>query len=95
MVAQLIHFVLTRTALGQWLDGRKTQIASVVLALAAVLELLEKLATIYPQYAPLSVASEEVRTFLDSVINTLGAVGFGGLVVGVTHKVAKAKLPDA
>ena len=92
MVARLINILLTRTAIGKWLNGRKTLISTGLLVLAAVLELLKQLAAIFPQYAPLSLGAEHVSTFLSAAVETLAAIGFGGLTVGVAHKAAKAKL---
>lgn len=92
MVARLINFFLTRTAIGQWLDGRKTLISTGLLALAAVLELLNRLAAIFPDYAPIALGAKELSEFLDAAVQTLTAIGFGGLVVGVSHKAAKAQI---
>lgn len=94
MLARAIHFILTRTALGQWLDGKKSAISACLLALAAVLELLEKLVVLFPEYVPLATGAKELAEFLDAAVTTLTGVGFGGLVVGLSHKGAKAKIAN-
>lgn len=92
MIARAINYILTLTPIGKFLDGRKSQISAALLVLAAVLELIERLAAIFPDYAPLSLASKEVSEFLSATVETLAAVGLGGLTVGVAHKVAKKNI---
>lgn len=92
MVARLVNFILTRTALGRYLDGKKTYISTALTVAAIVLELLERLVTLFPDYAPLAVGAKELATFLDAASETLAFIGIPGVVVGVGHKVAKAKL---
>lgn len=92
MIARAINYILTLTPIGRYLDGKKTYISVGLLVLAAILELVEKLAAIFPNYAPLAVASKEGAEFLASAVETLAKLGFGGLTIGVTGKVVKAKI---
>lgn len=92
MIARLVNYLLTLTPAGAWLNGRKTYISAALLVVAAVLELIEKLAAIFPDYAPFALASKEVSEALSAAVETLTLIGLGGLTVGVAHKVAKKKI---
>lgn len=92
MLARILNYLFTSTALGRYLDGKKSWISAGLLALAALLEFIEQLIKIFPDYVPLAVGAEELAEFLDAAVSTLTTIGFGGLTVGVAHKVAKKKL---
>lgn len=92
MLARAINYLLTLTPIGKWLDGRKSYISAALLVVAAVLEFINALAGIFPQYAPFAVASKEVSEALSAAVETLTAIGLGGLTVGIAHKVAKKKI---
>lgn len=92
MLARVINFIFTRTALGSYLNGKKSWISIGLLVVAAVIEFLEKLVTIFPDYVPLASGAKELKEFLDAAAETLATIGFGGLAAGLTHKAAKASI---
>lgn len=94
MLARIINSVLSYTKLGEFLNERKTLIGAVLTVAAGILDILEKIAPLSPDAAYLTDAQVNLKAALDAVISTLQSIGFGFLAVGVTHKAAKAKLPE-
>lgn len=95
MMARVVNFIFTRTAIGRYLDGKKTILAAGLLATSALIEFVDKLAFIFPDAPQFLIVSGSLEEALQAVSNTLATVGFGGLLVGLGHKAAKKKLPDA
>lgn len=92
MLARLLNSILSYTKLGEFLNDRKVLIGAVLTVAAGVLELLEKIAPLFPDAAYLVDAQSNLRAALDAVSSTLETLGFGFLAVGLTHKAAKAKI---
>jgi hypothetical protein len=96
MTAKILNFVLGYTKLGQFLDGYKSLIGSVLLAVVYFNDFLALVAPLFPKYElQISAAQAAIAQGLDGVKGALESLGYGFLTVGLARKYVKAKLPDA
>lgn len=91
-MAKIINYLLSYTKLGQLLNGKKTIIGAALIVLVGLIELIEKIAPMFPEASYLPAAVVSLKELLDQLQTVLGYVGLGSLGVGVTHKIAKSKL---
>jgi hypothetical protein len=89
-MARLINLILSYTKLGQFLDGKKTWIGALLLAISCLIEFVEKVAPMFPETQFLVVSSVGLKELLAAVVSTLDTLGYGALTVGLVHKAAKA-----
>jgi len=84
------------TRLGAFLDGYKSLIGGVLLAIAYFADFLNLIAPLFPEYQVTIIAARDaISQGLDSVKGALESLGYGFLTVGLARKYVKAKLPDA
>jgi hypothetical protein len=91
---KIVLWIFSKTKFGQMLDGKKTVIGAAFIILARLLDALQAVAPLFPQYPWLLTASEQMAGFMGQLETLLNDLGFGLLTVGVLHKSIKAKLPS-
>lgn len=91
---RLIQYIFSHTSLGKAIDGKKRVIGAVLLVLAAVIEVLGKLAAVFPETAWLSSSSAELSVIYKEAVDYLVLLGVPTLAVGEYHAKIKAKLPE-
>ena len=83
-------WIFSQTKIGQMLDGKKTVIGAVFVLLAAVLQGVQAVVPMLPQYAWVGTFAAQFAGVMDQIEKVLNQVGLGMLTVGVLHKSAKA-----
>jgi hypothetical protein len=85
----IIHTLLSRTPIIKLLDGKKTLIGASLLVALKLIELMDQLAPLFPQYPVLADASKSLAQFLDGAKSALDYLGYGFIYVGLLHKAVK------
>jgi hypothetical protein len=85
----VIMWIFSQTKIGQMLDGKKTVIGAVFVLLATVLQGIQLVVPMLPEYAWVGTFAAQFSTVMDQLEKILNDVGLGMLTVGVLHKNAK------
>lgn len=91
-MSKILHYILSYSRLGEFLNERKTVIGAALMVLSGALGLLDQLIPLFPDAAYLADARGFLKQALDASTSTLEALGYGFLTVGLVHKAAKKQL---
>ena len=89
MFSKFVNWLLSKTKLGQLVDGNKTTIGFALVCLAYAIEILSQAASLFPQYQAIAQITASLKVLQAQLSDFLKEVGLGVMVVGVGHKAIK------
>lgn len=88
---RIVMWLFSQTAIGQFVDGKKTVIGASFILLAKILEALQLVAPMFPNVPWLGAAIVAINQFAAAVAPLCEHLGIAAITVGLIHKQVKAK----
>jgi hypothetical protein len=92
-ITGLVNWLLSKTKIGQYFNGHKTEIGFCLWLLGYLIDGLAYAASVFPEVPGLGVAAASLNVLRAQLSEVLKQFGLGVMVVGVGHKAIKANEP--
>lgn len=89
MFKMIWEFIFRKLPIVKALDGHKTKISALLLVFTYVFKLVMDLAGLFPEYVWLGELGVTLSNLNIQLIDTLTAIGWGGLAFGIADKEVK------